>query len=437
MGRILIQGHHNYRLSHVQDFAPHPTRPRGRYRRHSSWTGRLTADPLLVFREEFPILERTTYLVSHSLGPMPRAVPARLAEYAEHWGTHGVRAWNFGWWELPVTAGNAIAPLIGAADGEIVMLPNVSLAQSVVLSALDFPADRNEIVMTDLDFPSVLYAFDGLAPRLGARITRVASGDGVTIDMDRLLSAITERTRLVAISHVLFRSAFIVDVAAVCARAREVGALVSLDAFHSVGVMPVDIHALGADFLTGGVLKWLCGGPGGCFLYTSPSVRDTLEPAITGWQAHARPFAFEPEHDYTSGPFRWLNGTPVVPALYAAVEGPRIVARAGIEAIRAKSMRQTARLIELAGQRGYRVHAPPDPERRGGTVAVDVPNAYAVAQALLERDILVDYRAGAGIRIAPHFFTHDDEIETVIAAIEEILATAAWRKHAGREAVVT
>lgn len=411
----------------------------GPHRRSRScgWTGTVSNDPLLAFREEFPILERTTYLVSHSLGPMPRAVPARLAEYAEHWGTHGVRAWNFGWWELPVTVGNTIAPLIGAADGEVVMLPNVSLAQSVVLSALDYPAERNEIVMTDLDFPSVLYAFDALAPRFGARISRVRSDDGITIEMDRLLSAITERTRLVAISHVLFRSAFIMDAAAVCARAREVGAVVSLDAFHSVGVMPVDVHALGADFLTGGVLKWLCGGPGGCFLYASPSVRDVLAPAITGWQAHARPFAFEPEHDYTSGPFRWLNGTPVVPALYAAVEGPGIIMRAGIDAIRAKSMRQTARLIELAGERGYRVHAPSRPQQRGGTVAVDVPNAYAVAQALLERDVLVDYRAGAGIRIAPHFFTRDDEIEMVIAAIDDILATAAWRKYAGHEAVVT
>jgi kynureninase len=394
-------------------------------------------DPLLAFREEFPILERTSYLVSHSLGPMPRTVPERLAEYAEHWGTHGVRAWNFGWWELPVTAGNSIAPLIGAADGEVVMLPNVSLAQSVVLSSLDYPAERNEVVMTDLDFPSVLYGFDALAPRLGARVTRVRSSDGITLNMDELLSAITERTRLVAISHVLFRSAFIVDAAAVCTRAHEVGALVSLDAFHSVGIMPVDVHALGADFLTGGVLKWLCGGPGGCFLYASPEVRDKLAPAITGWQAHARPFEFESRHDYTTGPFRWLNGTPVVPALYAAVEGPRIVTRAGVAAIREKSVRQTSRLIELALERGYRVHAPGSADRRGGTVAVDVSNAYAVAQALLERDILVDFRAGAGIRIAPHFFTRDDEIEMAIGAIDEVLATGAWQKHAGHTAVVT
>jgi kynureninase len=397
----------------------------------------MTADPLLGYREEFPILERATYLVSHSLGPMPRAVPDALERYAEHWGEHGVRAWNFGWWEMPVSAGDAIAPLMGANAGEVVMMPNVSLAHDVVLSALDFPRERDEIVMTQLDFPSVLYAYERLAPRFGARITKVPSADGITLDTERLLAAITERTRLVAISHVLFRSAFIVDVAAVCRRARAVGALVLLDAFHAVGIVPVDVQALGVDFLAGGVLKWLCGGPGGCFLYVSPHIRDALMPAITGWQAHERPFAFEPEHDPVAGPFRWLNGTPVIPALYAAVEGPRIIARAGVGAIRAKSMRQTARLVELADELGYRVHAPRDPERRGGTVTLDVPNGMAVAQALLERDILIDYRAGAGIRIAPHFFTRDDEIDTVIGSIDEILSTGAWRRFADRTTVVT
>lgn len=397
----------------------------------------MSSDPLLAFREEFPILERTTYLVSHSLGPMPRSVPNRLAEYAEHWGNYGVRAWNFGWWELPVEAGDVIAPLINAAEGEVVMLPNVSLAQATVLSALDFPAGRDTIVMTALDFPSVLYAYHALGPRFGARIEIVPSDDGIGIDTHRLVNAITERTRLVCISHVLFRSAYVIDVAAVCRRARQVGALVSLDAFHSVGVLPVDVKGLDVDFLTGGVLKWLCGGPGGCFLYVSPRIADTLAPAITGWQAHPRPFAFEPELNYATGPFRWLNGTPVVPALYAAVEGPRIIQSAGVAAIRAKSMRQTARLVALANERGYRTHAPADPARRGGTVAVDVPHAYEVTQLLLSRNVLVDYRAGAGIRIAPHFFTRDEELDTVIGMIDEALVTGEWRRFIGRSAVVT
>src|SRR3954466_13512854 len=258
-------------------------------------------DPLLAFREEFPILENTRYLVSNSLGPMPRSVPARLAEYARDWGDLGVKAWNKGWWELPVSVGDEIAPLINAGAGEVVMMPNVTIAQTAVLSAIDFPRDRDTIVMTELDFPSVRYAYAEMAERLGARVVVVRSDDGLTIGLDKLLAAIDERTRLVAVSHVLFRSAFINDADAVCRRAHEMGALVSLDSFHAVGVIPVDVKKSGADFLTGGVLKWLCGGPGACFLYVSQSVRDKLKPALTGWQAHTRPFAFEESMEYTTG----------------------------------------------------------------------------------------------------------------------------------------
>jgi kynureninase len=394
-------------------------------------------DTLLKFRGEFPILATTTYLVSNSLGAMPRAVPERLAEYVDEWAEHGVRAWARGWWEMPVTVGNEVAPLLGAGAGEVAMIPNVSMAQAAVLSALDYTPPRDTIVMTALDFPSVRYVYERLATRLGARIRVVDSDDGIAVDAQRVIDAIDERTRLVSISHVLFRSAYVMDVDAICRAAHERGALVSLDAFHAVGVIPVDVRRSGADFVTGGVLKWLCGGPGACFLYVSPSVRDTLEPALTGWQAHARPFAFEPEMAYAEGAFRWLNGTPVIPALYAAIEGPRIVKRAGIAAIRAKSVRQTARLIQLADDRGFRVHAARDPERRGGTVAIRVPHAYEVSKALLARDILVDYRPEAGIRIAPHFYTSDDELELAVAAMDEILERGEWKKFTGETAVVT
>jgi kynureninase len=395
------------------------------------------SDALLAFRAEFPILERTTYLVSNSLGAMPRAVPARLAEYAQMWAEHGVRAWSRGWWEMPVTVGDEIAPLIGAGRGEVVMVPNVTIGQAAILSAFDYSPPRDAIVMTALDFPSVRYVYEKLATRLGARLVVVPSDDGVTIDTERLLAAIDERTRLVAISHVIFRSAFIMDVEAICRRAHDVGAMVSLDAFHAVGVLPVDVKRTGADFLTGGVLKWLCGGPGGCFLYASPEATRRLAPALTGWQAHARPFAFEPEMEYADDAFRWLTGTPPIPALYAATEGPRIVRRAGVDAIRAKSVRQTARIVELADARGYRVSAPRDPARRGGTVALDVPHAYEVAQVLLANDVLVDYRPGAGIRIAPHFYTTDAEIERAISLIDDTLASGEWRRFEAKRAVVT
>lgn len=385
-------------------------------------------DSLLAFRPEFPILERTTYLVSNSLGAMPRAVPDRLAEYVDEWAEQGVRAWGRAWWEMPSRVGDEIAPLIGAGAGQVVMVGNVTLGQATVLTALDYPPERNRIVMTALDFPSVRYVYDQLATRLGAEIVVVpAAADGISVDADAVIAAIDERTRLVCISHVLFRSAFVMDVAPIARRAHAMGALVSLDAFHAVGVMPVDVNALDVDFLTGGVLKWLCGGPGGCFLYVSPRVQSTLEPSLTGWQAHANPFAFETEMAYTPGIYRWLNGTPAIPALYAAIEGPSIVRRAGIEAIRAKSMRQTARLMALADARGYAVNAPRDPARRGGTVAFDVPHAYEVSQYLLSRDVLVDFRPNAGIRVAPHFYTADDELEAAVAMMDEALSSDRWR----------
>jgi kynureninase len=360
-------------------------------------------------------------------------------EYADRWETLGVRAWAEGWWEMPVRVGDEIAPLLGAGTGEVAMVPNVTAATAAIVSAIDF-APGDTIVMSALDFPSVRYVVDALAGRLGARVVVVPTDDGLTVDAERVAAAIDERTRLVAISHVLFRSAFVVDVSPIVRRAREAGALVALDAYHSVGVVPVDVRALDVDFLTGGVLKWLCGGPGGSFLWTSPTLAERagpLRPAVTGWQAHARPFAFEPSMEHAEGAWRWLGGTPAVPALYAAIEGPRLVRAAGLEAIRAKSTRQTGRLIELADARGFPVHAPRDPARRGGTVAFDVPHAYEVAQSLLARDIVVDYRPGAGIRVAPHFYTTDEELEAAVAAIDDILTTGAWRSFAGRRSVVT
>jgi kynureninase len=360
-----------------------------------------------------------------------------LAEYAESWNTLGVKAWAARWWQLPIEVGNVVAPLMGAPSGSVSMVPTVSQAQAMILTALTFSTARDEIVMTALDFPSVRYVTDELAPKLGARVTVVPTDDNVSIDAQRVVDAITTRTTLVAISHVLFKSAFIMDVAPIIEKAHAVGALVLLDAYHAVGVVPVDVQAMGVDFYMGGVLKWLCGGPGGCFLWVSPEQSAALRPALTGWQAHQRPFAFEPSMQPADGAWRWLGGTPTVPALYAALDGPQLVGEAGLAAIRAKSQRQTARLIALADERGFPVHAPRDPARRGGTVAFDVPHGPAVAQALLSRDIVIDYRPGAGIRVAPHFYTTDEELEAAVAVLDEILATGAWEAFAASRPVVT
>src|SRR5512140_1923533 len=264
-------------------------------------------DPLLRFRERFPILRSTKYLVSHSLGAMPEAARDALAEYADVWATRGVRAWEEAWWTMSADVGDLIAPIIGAAVGSVVMLPNVTTAQAVILSSFDYTAPRNRVVMVDGEFPSVRYVYEGLARRLAAEIVTIPhDGSGLGVDLERLSAAIDERTRLVPISHVLFESSFKNDVAAIARRCREVGATLILDVFQSAGITPVDVRGWDVPIAVGGVLKWLCGGPGGGFLYVEPSLRATLQPAFTGWMAHAEPFQFElPPMRYRDDPLRF------------------------------------------------------------------------------------------------------------------------------------
>jgi kynureninase len=389
-------------------------------------------DALLHWRGEFPILANTTYLISNSLGAMPRGVYDELHQYAESWATRGVRAWNEGWWDSPVETGDEVAKVIGAAAGSVTMHQNVTLASAIALSCLDFPPQRNKIVMTDMDFPSVIYMHERMGAVLGDNVELVVvkSDDGITIDLDKLLSAIDERTRLVATSHVLFKSAFVQDAGAITRHAHAVGALVALDVFQSAGILPLDVTALDVDFAAGGVLKWLCGGPGGAFLYVRPTLAPSLQPRLTGWMAHEHPFAFEPEMHYANSPFRFLTGTPQVACLYAARPGLRIVNAIGVAAIRAKSTRQVAYLIDLAHERGYRVTTPMNPQQRGGTVAVDLGAiSLAVSLELKRRECIVDYRPGAGIRISPHFYNGDDECEHVMREMEDIMNTRAYQAH--------
>jgi kynureninase len=397
-------------------------------------------DPLLRFRPEFPILERTTYLISNSLGAMPKAAARALAEYAETWATRGVRAWADSWWDMSATVGDRIAPLIGAPSGTVSMLPNVTVASAVVLLSLGCAPPRSRIVMIEGEFPSVRYVYESLATRLGVEIRVVPSpgGDGLAADEQRIADAIDERTAAVAISHVLFKSAFVLDTRPIAEKCRKVGALLIVDAYQSVGTLPVSVDALGADALVGGVLKWLCGGPGGAFLYVRPDLRRTLTPALTGWMAHPAPFDFEPPPmRFRDDAFRFLLGTPAIPALYAGREGPLLVAEAGVEAIRAKSLRQTSRLIALADERGLACATPRDSARRGGTAAVDFENAREVARELNARDVVVDYRPSVGVRLSPHFYTKDEELDAAFAAIDEIRETGAWKRWLQRPSLVT
>jgi len=380
-------------------------------------------DPLLRFRSEFPILEETIYLISNSLGAMPRGVYDSLREYADIWAMRGVRAWEETWWMLAQEVGNEIGSLMNAPADSVSLHQNVTQCQAIVASCFDFSGRRNKVVYSDMNFPSVMYFWEGQRS-CGARVHMVATDDGITVPLQRLLNAIDEETLLVPISHVIFRSSFIQHAEAIIEKAHRVGAHVILDTFQSLGSgVKVDASGWNVDFICGGVLKWLCGGPGTAYLYVRPDLGKRLEPRFTGWMAHQKPFHFETGPiRYTQGAYRFMNGTPNIAAIYAARPGVKIISQAGEKNIREKSKRLTAHIIALAEKRGWPVNAPRDPEQRGGTVAVDMPNSKEVCAELLKRDVLVDWRPKSGVRMSPHFYTKDEEIDTAFAVVDEIVS---------------
>jgi kynureninase len=377
------------------------------------------------FRDRFPILEHTTYLINHSLGAMPAAAEDRVAEYARTWKERGIRAWAEGWWEMPLTVGDQIGRIINAPPGSTVMHQNVAVAEAIVVSCFR-PVDphRNRVVYEEGNFPSVRYLYQA-QPELEVVVVP---------DDEAIVEAVDERTLLVPITHVLFKTAEIQDVAAIVRRAHEVGAHVVLDAYQSTGIVPLDVSALNVDFAVGGSVKWLCGGPGNGWLYVRPDLADVLEPTFTGWQAHARPFGFEPELEYAEGVARFLTGTPNVPALYAATAGYDLIEEIGVERIRENSVRQTQLLIDLLDDAGFDVGSPRDAARRGGTITVRTPEFEAVHKELAERQILCDFRPDAGLRLGPHYFNTDDELRYTVEQISEIVGTGAYERHLGAAA---
>ncbi|MDA2924168.1 aminotransferase class V-fold PLP-dependent enzyme, partial [Acidobacteria bacterium AH-259-L09] len=355
---------------------------------------------------------------SNSLGAMPRSVYASLQEYADTWASRGVRAWEEEWWEMPVSVGDLIAKIIGADPGQVSMHPNVTLAEAIVFSSLEVSPKRNKIVYSELNFPSIRYFYQA---QPDVEIHVVPCPDGMSVPLEELLDAIDERTLAVPISHVVYKSSFLQDVHAVIEKAHSMGAFVILDTYQSCGAVPFNVKELHADFVIGGSVKWLCGGPGVAYLYVCPELSQKLEPKLTGWLAHQRPFAFEPEMEYVDSAFRFLNGTPNIPGLYAARCGYEIIAQVGMERIREKSLRLTQRILELADEFGFRVNTPRDPAHRGGAVAVTPPNAPGVGRELLRRNFIVDFRPGAGIRIAPHFYNTMQEVIELMTQMKRIV----------------
>jgi kynureninase len=330
---------------------------------------------------------------------------------------------------MPVTVGDEIARIIGADPGTVVMHQNVSICESLILSCLEPTPERNKIVYSELNFPSVMYVYEAHARDGRLRIETVKSDDGITVPLERMLAAIDESTLLVPFSHVLFKSAFLQDARAIIERAHEVGAMVVLDTYQSAGTVPFSVKELDADFATGGSVKWLCGGPGAGYLYVRPDLQTRLEPKTTGWMAHEAPFAFDTELRYAPNITRFLHGSPAIPALYAAESGYRIINAIGVDKIREKSVRQTSYLIGLAEEAGFQVTSPHNPEQRGGTVTVAHEAAAAITKELIRREFIVDYRPGAGVRISPHFYTTDEELELVIAEMKKIAESDAVSGH--------
>jgi kynureninase len=382
------------------------------------------------WRPRFPILAQTTYLVTHSLGAMPATVYDKLKAYADQWATRGVRSWAEGWWDAPVEVGNVLARIVNAPAGSVVMYPNVSTIAGVVASALDFSGPRKRVVYTDQNFPTNMYAWEGWR-RHGADIHVVKSPDGVGVPTEAMLAAIDERTLIVPVSHVFFRSSYLQDALAICRRAREVGALVLLDTYQSLGTVPVDVRALGVDMICGGSVKWLCGGPGAAYLYVRPDLQAELCPKITGWAAHAAPFAFElGAQRYAGNVRRFLNGSPAVPALVQATAGYEIVLEVGVQAIREHSTRLTEALRRELIERGFASTSPVDPARRGGSLTVKLaPDEHgpAFVAALEARSILVDHRPEAGLRVSPHFYTSWSELAAFAEALSDLRATGRWK----------
>ena len=379
--------------------------------------------PLDRRREEFPTLSSGIHLLSHSLGPMPLATRDSMRAYVEAWEHHTSEdAWATSWWEMSTRVGDRIADVLGATAGSVQIQPNASVALSSVASCFDFKAEeRNKIVTTALDFPSMQYIWDA-QQQIGAIVEVVHSDDGITVPLKHILNAIDDSTCLVALSHVSFRSSYRVDARAIVERAHHHGAMVLLDVYQSAGAMELSAEEWQVDFLIGGTIKWLCGGPACGYLHVRPDIQAELAPRLTGWVAHAEPFAFDkaPQR-YDSSVRRFAQGTPSIPALYSVLPGLQIIADVGVKTIEAESRRRTQWMIDYALEHGWIVNSPREVDTRGGSVMIGVDNGPEMVEQLAERKVFVDCRPGVGLRMSPHFFNTDEEVKEAMEILSELI----------------
>jgi kynureninase len=370
-------------------------------------------------RSAFPILGDSTYLVSHSMGAAPIGAKAALQTYWDQWAADGPEAWET-WLPAIGEIADGIGAIVGAPAGTVFLGPNVSGLQASLATCLDFSAPRNEVIYESLQFPSLTYVWREWE-RFGAVTHVVPSDDGRSIPTERILAAITEKTAIAVLSHAYYVSGAIADVRTIARHCRTVGALLCVDAYQTTGVYPYDVTEWDLDIVTGGSHKWLCGGPGCGWIYVKPELLERFRPAVTGWMAHARPFSFEPApivHAPTM--YRFGNGTPTIPGYVVAKPGHDAIRAIGIARIREHNVRLTTKLAEMALERGLKVNTPLEPSRRTGWIGIEFDGSERACRELIRRRVFVDYRPGCGIRVSPHFYTADDEIDAFFEALDEL-----------------
>jgi kynureninase len=383
------------------------------------------------YRPHFPILESSCYMISNSLGAMPREVEDELMEYAKLWKTEGVEAWHE-WFPFVDEVSGSFAGIIGAQAEDVTLVHNLTVASALIASCLDFRGKRNKVVYSELHFPTISYLWQGWQ-KYGANPVVVKSSDGISIDPEEYCKAIDEETMIVALSHVYFRSGALQDVEAIIRHAHSVGAIVMLDSYQACGVVPIDVMKLNVDVMASGVLKWLCGGPGAAFMYVRKDLQEQFRPAIRGWLADKEPFEFHmPDVNFDAGMHRFLTSSIQVPCLHTARPALKMFNEIGIDVIRKKSLQLTDRLIERCDEFGFTVNSPREHERRGGALTIDPVgvgmspqehnlSAKQICDELIKRHFVVDYRPPFGIRVAPHFYNTMEEIDAITEEMQRLL----------------
>jgi kynureninase len=368
-----------------------------------------------AWRAEFPVTDRLLYLNNCSLTPLHRRGEAALAEYARTWSELGGRAWFDHWLGALDSLRDELAATIGASTDEIALSPAVSAALVSVASSFDY-AKRPKVVVADIDFPTDGHTWLALAAR-GVQVEFVRSPDRVGVPLELFERAVDERTALVCTGHVYYTSGYIQDIRALAEICHRKGAALVVDAYQSIGALEFDVHSSGVDFLVGGWLKWLMGGPGMAFLYVREDRIAASRPTALGWWAMENPFDFDVQRvDLARNARRFEYGTPAVAAAYTARAGLALLREVGIRTVRERHMRLSQRLVDGAREQGWTLRCPTDAAHRSPIVTLEHPDPPSAVASLRAEGLVCDYRPGL-VRLSPHYFNTLDEMDRALALL--------------------